>query len=74
VSALDAMQGVQAALTPDEIYAHLKSFEKTLKLIGESMHASKAITFFTHNHPSTFKSQFTLTYSSVQRLHHKSSK
>jgi hypothetical protein len=35
VSALEAMQGVQAAFTSDEVYAHLRSFEKTLKQAGE---------------------------------------
>jgi hypothetical protein len=28
VSALEAMQRVQASFSPDEVYAHLRSFEK----------------------------------------------
>jgi hypothetical protein len=31
VSAFEAMQGVQAALTLDEVYAHLRSVDETLK-------------------------------------------
>jgi hypothetical protein len=35
VSTLEAMQGVQAAFTSDEVYAHLRSSEKTLKQADE---------------------------------------
>jgi hypothetical protein len=53
VSTLEAMQGVQAAFTSDEVYAHLMSFEETLKQAGEPEHASKIIAFSAHNHPNT---------------------
>jgi hypothetical protein len=55
------------------MYAHLRSCEEILKHAGELIHASKAITFFPHNHPSTSNSLFT-TNGFVQRLNHKSSK
>jgi hypothetical protein len=51
MSALDAMQEVQAAFMPDEVYAHLRSFEETLKQIVVLTHASNAITFFAHKPP-----------------------
>jgi gag-polypeptide of LTR copia-type len=61
MSALEVMQGVQATFTPDKIYAHLRSFEETLKQAGEPMHESKVIAFSaqnikSHNHSSTFNS------------------
>jgi hypothetical protein len=56
MSALEAMQEVQATFTPDEVNAHLRSFEKNLKQADEPMHASKAIAFSAHNHLSTSNS------------------
>jgi hypothetical protein len=38
VSVLEVMWGVQATFTLDEIYAHLTSFEKTLKQVDKLMH------------------------------------
>jgi hypothetical protein len=73
MSALEAMQGVQATFTSDEIYAHLMSFEEILKQTGELTHTFKAIAFSTHNHPNTSSSQFT-TDRFVQRRDHESSK
>jgi hypothetical protein len=57
VSALEVMQRVQATFILDEVYAHLWSFEETLKQVGEPMHGFKAITFLaqnikSHNHSS----------------------
>jgi hypothetical protein len=72
VSTLEAIQGVQAAFTLDEVYAHLRSFEEILKQAGGHTHASKTIAFFTHNHSNTSSSQFT-TDGFVQRLDHESS-
>jgi hypothetical protein len=36
---------VQATFTPDEVYAHLRSFEEIIKQTGELMHDSKALVF-----------------------------
>jgi gag-polypeptide of LTR copia-type len=79
VSALEAMQRVQATFTPDEMYAHLRSFKETLKQAGEPVHESKAIACSTqnikpHNHSSTSNSQFTTSDSFIQKLDHESSK
>jgi hypothetical protein len=52
VSALEAMQGVQATFTLDEVYNYLRSFEETLKQAGESMHGSKVIALPINNHTS----------------------
>jgi hypothetical protein len=73
VSALEVMQGVQAAFTSDEVYAYLRSFEKTLKQAGEPGHPSKIVTFSVHNHQNTSTSQFT-TDEFMQKLDHESSK
>jgi gag-polypeptide of LTR copia-type len=70
VSALEAIQGVQATFTPDKAYAHLRSVEETLKQAGESVHESKAIIFpaqniKSHNHSNTFNSQFSTSDSFI---------
>jgi hypothetical protein len=67
------MQRVQTAFTSDDIYAHLRRFEKTLKQTNEPTHASKAIIFLTHKYMSTSNSQFTIN-DFVQRLDHEASK
>jgi hypothetical protein len=70
---MSALKAMQAAFTPDEVYAHLKSFEKNLKQVGEHMQESKAVAFSAHNHSNTFNSQFP-TDSFLQRHDHEASK
>jgi hypothetical protein len=45
VNTLELMQGVQSTFTPDEVYAHLRSFSEILKQAGELMHEFKALVF-----------------------------
>jgi hypothetical protein len=78
-SVLEIIQGVQATFTSDEVYVHLRSFEETLKQTGEPIYESKAIVFpaqnvKSHNHSSTFTSQFTTSDPFVHKLIHESSK
>jgi hypothetical protein len=41
VSALEATQGVQAELTLNEVYAHLRNFEEILKQTDDPLHDPK---------------------------------
>lgn len=77
VSALEAIQGTHTSFTPDELYAHFRSFEEKLIQSGELKHESKSKTMAfpaqNRNHPSSSNNRLS-NDQFINKIDHESSK
>jgi hypothetical protein len=77
VSALEAIQGTHDSLTPDDLYAHLRSFEEKLRQSGNPKQSSKfkTVAFPAQNQNSSSSSNARLSNDQfINKIDHDTSK
>jgi len=77
VSALEAIQGTHDSLTPDDLYAHLRSFEEKLRQSGNPKQSSKfkTVAFPAQNQNSSSSSKARLSNDQfINKIDHDTSK
>ena len=77
MSALEAIQGTHTSFTPDDLYAHFRSFEEKLRQSGDLKQTSKSKTVAfpaqNHNLPSSSNTRSS-NDQFINKIHHESSK